>query len=95
MFINEEEIFRKVQHEHHIEDAVEQANRYVEDHYTQAELNERQINFDYDYLADVFEKRHDCNIADNDQWQEIIAEYCKANDFAAYGKNQLPVNAIV
>ena len=91
----EEEIFRKVLHQYYVEDAAAQAAQYVEYHYTQAELDEHPISFDYDYLADLFEERHDCNVADNDQWQSLIAEYCKANDFAAYGNNQLPVKAIV
>ena len=90
----EEYIFRKVMHEYYVEDAAAQAAQYVEDNYTPEQIKMRPICFDYDYLADLFEERHDCNVADNDLWQQIIGEYCKANDFAAYGKNQLPTNCI-
>ena len=36
--------------------------------------------FDYDYLATIFEENHDCNIADNVQWLEIIETYIREND---------------
>ncbi len=76
-----EEIFRAVQHTYHVQDAEDQVNDFVESRFTSEELKRLEMTFDYDHLATLFEEQHDCNIADNDQWQMLIEEYCRANGY--------------
>ena len=74
-----EEIYREVLHEYHVEDAVSQVEQYL-DYFTEVDPKTFDGVFDYDYLATIFEENHDCNIADNVQWLEIIETYIREND---------------
>lgn len=71
-----EKIFREVQHAYFVEDAVNHVAEYLSEN---EPTQDGDTTFDYDFLAELFESRHDCNVADNDQWREIIAEYVRAN----------------
>lgn len=83
---DEETIFRKVQHDYFVEDAKAQVEQYlwleslISD--SVSDPDDYVDDFDYDYLADVFADEKDCNVADNDVWQTIIADYVK-NDLGA------------
>lgn len=88
------DIYREVQHELYMEDAA----RHVEDYLSWSkECNGIMINpeitFDYDELARAFEENHDCNIADNDQWDHIIDSYVQGKELvilqAGSGKNSI------
>lgn len=55
----------------HIEDAMQQTQEYMY-------LNNCVVDFDhgdFEVLAERFEENHDCNVADNVLWQNIIEEY--------------------
>lgn len=63
-----EQIYRA----NHIEDA----KRQVDDYYdSDEEAISKFTEEDYNAMAAEFEENHDCNIADNDQWQEIIRKF--------------------
>ena len=75
------DIYREVQHELYMEDAA----RHVEDYLSWACENASivmptDLTFDYDELATAFEENHDCNIADNDQWDQIIDSYVQRKE---------------
>lgn len=72
-----EYIYREVQREYHIQDAMWHVSNYLERHNIDIDANE--MNFDFDYMAEMFEENHDCNVADNDQWDCIVREYIKTN----------------
>lgn len=73
-----EYIYREVLHEYHVMDAIMHVALYLENNEDVDPLVKK-MDFDFDYLAEMFEENHDCNIADNDQWQNIIEEYIRAN----------------
>jgi hypothetical protein len=78
--VDEEEIYRRVRHEHLVKDAMTQCTRYIASRFTEKQINEEiEPNFDFEYLADLFEQNHNNNVADNVQWQELIADYIAAN----------------
>ena len=83
-----EEIFRTVQHTYHVQDAEEQVKDFIERNFASEELKKLEMTFDYDHLATLFEEQHDCNIADNDQWQMLIEEYCRANGYTEACKEE-------
>ena len=69
-----EKIYREMQHSYYVADAINQVNDYIEN------VNQGlcSSSFNYDRLADLFEERKDCNVADNDTWQSIIGEYAQS-----------------
>lgn len=88
------DIYREVQHELYMEDAV----RHVEDYLSWVSESDSielaaGLTFDYDELATVFEENHDCNISDNDQWDHIIDSYVQRKEIeqskVISGKNSL------
>ena len=88
------DIYREVQHELYMEDAA----RHVEDYLSWSKecngiMISPEITFDYDELARAFEENHDCNIADNDQWDHIIDSYVQGKELvilqAGSGKNSI------
>ena len=72
-----EKIFREMQLEYHVADAVRQVNDFL--YVSGIDPDECEMSFDYLYLAEKFEEEKDCNIPDNDTWQNLIMEYVKAN----------------
>lgn len=81
-----EQVFRNVQHDYFMQDAMNQVATYLESEDVPANLFEG--CFDYDYLAELFEERKDCNVADNDTWRNIITEYIKANNIDLHASIQ-------
>ncbi len=88
------DIYREVQHELYMEDAA----RHVEDYLSWASTSDSialptGLTFDYDELATAFEENHDCNISDNDQWDQIIDSYVQRKEIERgkmiSGKNSL------
>lgn len=74
------EIFKEVNRNFHIADAKAQFEPYWK------ELEEAGLGNcvpDYNLLAETFERRKDCDIDDNSQWQYIIEEYIKNLNFQA------------
>jgi len=71
------EIFREVQHEFFVMDAVNHVDDYLEAR--GIDPTKFTGKFDYDYLAEVFSENHDCNVADNLLWEDIIQAYVNAN----------------
>lgn len=72
--ISREEIYREVNHEYRIEDAKNQFEYYMRIEGVDAD----RCKPDYDCLASLFEKYHDCNVAENDLWRAIIDDYVKS-----------------
>lgn len=73
-----EKVFRTVQHEYFVQDAINQVTTYLENQNVPPELFEG--DFDFNYLAELFEENKDCNVADNDTWQNLIDNYVKVNE---------------
>ena len=69
-----EQIYREVLHEYYVRDAKDQVEYFLEIENADSYTGE----FNYDYLATMFEEYHDCNIADNDMWLNLILDYVKA-----------------
>lgn len=63
--------YRKRERQYHIEDARQQVHEYLSSNDVAFEFTDG----DYEVIAEIFEDNHDCNIADNDQWQYIIHNY--------------------
>ena len=91
------DIYREVQHELYMEDAA----RHVEEYLSWASESDSivmptDLTFDYDELATAFEENHDCNIADNGQWDQIIDSYVQRKEReqskVISGKNSLKQN---
>ena len=61
-------IFYEVLHSFHVDDAMNRVEEFLEE----SEDIEFEREIDFDYLADQFFERKNCNIADNDLWKEII-----------------------
>lgn len=66
----QERIYQKMQHQRNVEDAERQVNDFLEA--DGIEIDDPGKVFDYEWLASLYEDNHDCNVADNDQWQELI-----------------------
>lgn len=81
-----EQIFREVQHEYYVEDAIRQVNDFLEIENVDPTIFEG--TFDYEYLAETFAENHDCNVADNDAWRALIEEYIKANGIDIHAELQ-------
>lgn len=79
-------IYREIEHDFYMEDAVSQIEAYLGAEGVDSE--DFIESFDVDYLADVFAKKHDSNVADNDQWQALIREYIKANEINLHDKRK-------
>lgn len=73
-----EQIFRIKELEYLIEDAKRQIADYM-DRYEQDSDEYRILSSitedEYERFAKIFRYDHDCNVADNDQWENIIDEY--------------------
>lgn len=76
MDINSEMTYRAVQRQYRIEDAKEHLARQLLDDPVLKFFN----NEDYNNLVDLFEKRQDCNIAENDVWENVIIEYLREKE---------------
>ena len=77
-------MYREKEREYRVEDAFIQIERYLDEN--GISLDDAAIDgFDVEYLAQMFEENHDCNIADNDLWQDLIGQYIKVNDL--FGSN--------
>lgn len=75
-----EQIFREVDHEYMLEDAHAQVKEYFDGR--DICRQDRHYNMDtlpinYEHLVSEFENRQDCEIAENDLWQNIIADHVK------------------
>ena len=71
------EVFYEVQHEFWMEDA----KYYVEVFCDWHELGEDVIEkFDLDELATTYERHHDCDVAESDQWECVVRNYAEDND---------------
>ena len=75
-----EQIFREVDHEYMLEDAHAQVKEYFDGR--DICRKDRHYNMDtlpinYEHLVSEFENRQDCEIAENDLWQNIIADHVK------------------
>ena len=81
-----ETIFREVQHEYFVEDAQRQVADFLELENVDPETFDG--TFDYEYLADIFAENHDCNVADNDAWRNLIQEYIKTNNIDIHAELQ-------
>lgn len=68
-----EAAYRIQEHRYYTEDAKRHADAYVEDN--DIKLTKPLDDDDYDWLAMTFESDHDCNAADNDQWDFIVSDY--------------------
>lgn len=68
-----ERIYREVELSYLTQDAENHCSDYLEryDIRLSTPLNQS----DYKWLAETFRDEHDCNIADNDLWENIIEEY--------------------
>lgn len=86
--INKEQIFREVEHQYLLEDAVFQYRDYVfgnedvsgED--VKKAFSELEDKFGLDVferLVSEFEKKRDCNISDNDTWHNVIERFLSGN----------------
>lgn len=79
-----EKIYRKREHQYHIEDAKSQYLDYLfgdNIDYTDDDVELALSNIEkekgkniWDIFVAEFEKKKDCNIADNDTWQVVIRE---------------------
>lgn len=63
-------------HLYHIQDAKRQVSEYL-DNNSKLQLTEELTETDYDILATLFEENHDCNVADNIQWYNLVETYIK------------------
>lgn len=84
-----ERIYREVSHQYHIEDAQSQVWWYLHAHGVDADGFNIDEVFDLNYLASLFEKYHDCNVAENDMWQEIINEYVRQKEIDIHAYDEL------
>ena len=64
-------IYREIEHEFLLEDAGYWADSFCED------FGCNKDQFDLEELVDLFEERRDCNVAENDTWQSVMAYYCE------------------
>ncbi len=73
------EVYEQKQREYFIEDAESQYREWSESHsdITQYSSLTKQ---DFTLLAERYDREHDCNIADNVQWQNLIFHYMKENN---------------
>lgn len=75
------EIFREIQREYHTEDA----HRHVEEIIEFSDMSAFTITLEYltddDYgkMVSLFEDNYDCNISENDQWDNLIKDYVDMN----------------
>lgn len=73
-------VFDEVHKANILEDARRQVKDFFDGRYfvrQDRHYDENNLPIDYDYLAMQFEKKFDCNIAENDVWQNVIATYVK------------------
>lgn len=69
-------IYRAEELEYTIQDAVNHVDDYIsENEFVLTDEEWEQV--DYNYLAEKFLDNHDCNIADNDQWEYIVENHIK------------------
>ena len=71
-------VFDEVYKANILEDAHRQVKDFFDGRYfvrQDRHYDENNLPIDYDYLAMQFEKKFDCNIAENDVWQNVIATY--------------------
>lgn len=68
---NLEKAFRIQDRKYHIYDAI----YHCDELYPDIEFSDEE----YDLLAEKFEDEHDCNVADNDTWDNVIKEYVRQN----------------
>lgn len=63
---------------YNIDDAESQMRDYLEEHYSDSET-EKIMNTlessDYEILAERFMDNHDCNVADNEIWRNLVSGY--------------------
>ncbi len=64
-----EMLYRKRQFEHSKANAKNHASEYIDEHFTEEELNDIVVNFI---------KGYDCNIDENTQWIDVIDNYIKS-----------------
>ena len=58
----------------HVEEIIEQCEDYPANH-AYVEKLKNMSDFDYETLAKEFAHHHDCNIPDNDQWENLIWKF--------------------
>ena len=74
------EVFTEVHNEQVLEDAKRQVKDYFDGRYfvrQDRHYDENNLPIDYAYLAMQFEKKFDCNIAENSVWQSVITDYVR------------------
>jgi hypothetical protein len=74
------EIFKAVDRDYLFEDARSQVKDYFDGRDISRQnrhYNADTLPIDYNHLVSEFSDRQDCNIAENDLWQSIIADYVK------------------
>lgn len=77
------EIYWEVELEHRIRDAMRHTVEYIE---TIQKLKgdfeplSEDVVFDFEYIAQQFIDNHDCNVPENEQWDNLISEYIKENE---------------
>lgn len=93
----DEQIFRRVLRQYHIEDAKNHILEKLESH--DVDKDRLSIDdtthdifidryddeapllwFDIEFLAEQFEDKHDCEIADNVTWNNVISEYIEDDE---------------
>ena len=73
-------VFTEVHNEQVLEDAKRQVKDYFDGRYfvrQDRHYDENNLPIDYAYLAMQFEKKFDCNIAENSVWQSVITDYVR------------------
>lgn len=67
---------------YNIDDAESRMRDYLEEHYSDSET-EKIMNTlessDYEILAEQFMDNHDCNVADNEIWRNLVSGYIEEN----------------
>ena len=66
----EKQIYRKVKHFYDVETAKEQVANFLEDWPRHSD-----IDFDEEKLATIFDENYTMEVAENDQWANIILQY--------------------
>lgn len=81
MIITEEmrKTYEIVKHEYLLEDAHYQTETFLEWNEDYKSYEEIKDKVDYEELVRLYEKWQDCENAENDTWQSILADYFREN----------------
>lgn len=71
----DEEVFRRVEHEYLLEDAKTHVMDYLGSLSPDEDDIPTGVSADLELLVERYEKRRDCNTAENDTWKSVVEEY--------------------